>query len=290
MAVYVGSARIDENGKARGGAAGDQKGEVSTQKWYKHSKGWRVLRAKDAAKAKKIAEAMQAACDNQKIGYDQGQRNTLYNVAKAVGFNPAKVTTACETDCSALVRVCCAYAGIMLADMYTGNQASIMLKSGAFEELTGSKYTDSSDYLKAGDVLVTKTKGHTVVVLDDGAKAGASATASTTSGSTASTYTLQQFVKDVQAATGSNVDGIAGPETIGNTVTVSEKINRKHKVVKAIQKRLYALGFTEVGTADGIAGPKFTKAVKAYQKKYCKVADGEITAKKTTWKKLLGMA
>ena len=48
MSVIIGSARIDENGKAKGGKAGDQTGkEVSTQKWYKHTKVWRVFRAKD---------------------------------------------------------------------------------------------------------------------------------------------------------------------------------------------------------------------------------------------------
>ena len=50
--VYIGSARIDERGKASGGQAGDQTGkEVSTQNWYLHSKGWVVLRPKDGAKA-----------------------------------------------------------------------------------------------------------------------------------------------------------------------------------------------------------------------------------------------
>lgn len=174
MAVLIGSARIDENGKAHGGKAGDQTGkEVSTQNWYKHEKGWRVLRAKDAGAAAKIAAAMRAACSNSKIGYDQYQRNTLYDAAKPVGFDPAKVTKSVETDCSALVRVCCAYAGIMLGDFTTGNQASVMLASGKFEELTGSKYTAKSDYLRAGDVLVTKSKGHTVVVLTDGPASGA---------------------------------------------------------------------------------------------------------------------
>jgi len=48
MSVKLGSARIDENGQAHGGAAGDQIGkEVSTQSWYAHSKGWVLLRAKD---------------------------------------------------------------------------------------------------------------------------------------------------------------------------------------------------------------------------------------------------
>ena len=174
MAVIIGSARIDENGKARGGKAGDQRGgrEVSTQNWYKHSKGWRVFRAKDAAAQEKIAKAMQWACDTNLIGYDQGERNTLYNAIKNVGFDILKLYKPVETDCSALVRVCCAYAGIMLPDFYTANEPSALLNSGAFVEMTGSTYTEKSDYLIRGDILVTRTKGHTVVVLSDGSKAG----------------------------------------------------------------------------------------------------------------------
>ena len=65
MSVKIGSARIDENGNAKGGKAGDQTGkEVSTQSWYRHSKGWRVFRAKDPAVAERIAQDMQWACDN----------------------------------------------------------------------------------------------------------------------------------------------------------------------------------------------------------------------------------
>ena len=172
--VKLGSARIDENGNAHGGKAGDQTGkEVSTQSWYKHSKGWRVFRAKDPAAAEKIARCMQAACDNPKIGYDQYQRNTLYNAAKPLGFDCAKVATACETDCSALVRVCCAYAGVMLPDIRTTNEPKALLDSGAFVELTGAKYTDQADWLRRGDILCTRTQGHTVVVLTSGGKAGA---------------------------------------------------------------------------------------------------------------------
>lgn len=102
-------------------------------------------------------------------------------------------------------------------------------------------------------------------------------------------YTLEQFIRDVQAATGSEEDGIAGPETIGNTVTVSARKNREHKVVKPIQKRLYALGYTQVGKADGIAGPKFEAAVIAFQEHNDCWVDGEITAKNKTWRKLLEM-
>lgn len=171
MAVKIGSARIDENNHAKGGKAGDQTGkEVSTQSWYKHSKGWRVFRAKNSALAEKIATDMQYACDNNNIGYDQGQRNTLYNVAKPFGFNCKDVNKKCETDCSALVRVCCAYAGIMLPNFRTTTEPSILLNSGYFMEMKGKQYTDSSDYLMRGDILCTKTQGHTVIVLNDGSK------------------------------------------------------------------------------------------------------------------------
>lgn len=172
--VYVGSARSDEYGKAHGGAAGDQKQgrEVSTQEWYKHAKGWRVFRAKDPAHAAIIARIMRWACNSALIGYDQYQRNTLYNELKKTGFSgEPKLSKPVETDCSALVRVCLAFCGIDVpADFYTGNMAAVMLATGMFVELTGSKYTDQEDYLAVGDVLVTKTKGHTVMVLTDGPK------------------------------------------------------------------------------------------------------------------------
>lgn len=102
-------------------------------------------------------------------------------------------------------------------------------------------------------------------------------------------YSLEDFVRDVQAAIGASVDGKAGPEILRKTVTISAVKNNRHKVVKPVQKRLYALGYTQVGSADGIAGSKFTVAMKAFQKDNGCVADGEATAKNKTWKKLLGM-
>lgn len=171
MAVKIGSARIDENGNARGGKAGDQTGkEVSTQNWYKHSKGWRVFRAKDPAVAEKIAQDMEWACGNGKIGYDQYQRDTLYNVSKPLGFNCKQVAEACETDCSALVRVCVCYAGIPVGNFRTPDEPAKLLATGAFVELKGSKYTEHSTCLGRGDILCTKTQGHTVVVLTNGPK------------------------------------------------------------------------------------------------------------------------
>ena len=102
-------------------------------------------------------------------------------------------------------------------------------------------------------------------------------------------YTLGQFVRDIQEACGAVVDGVVGKETLGKTVTLSRYRNRRHKAVRAVQKRLYALGYTEVGEADGVAGKLFQSAVKAYQADHGCEADGEITKGHKTWKKLLGV-
>lgn len=97
------------------------------------------------------------------------------------------------------------------------------------------------------------------------------------------------FVREIQKAIGVTVDGIAGSKTLAKTPTVSRYRNATHAVVKPLQKRLYGLGYTQVGTADGIAGRKFDTAVKAFQRDNGCVADGELTAKNKTWKKILGM-
>lgn len=102
-------------------------------------------------------------------------------------------------------------------------------------------------------------------------------------------YTLKEFVKDIQSAFGASVDGIAGSETLSKTITISATKNRNHPAVKSIQKRLLELGYSEVGTVDGIAGVKFTSAVKRFQKNNSCVSDGELTAKGNTWRKILGM-
>lgn len=161
--VIVGSARQDERGKISGGKAGDSTGgEVATQDYYLHSKGWYVLRARDSQVAKKIGKCMSDACNNNCIGYNQAKRLSLYNAVKGNGFKCDKTNlkTKVETDCSALVRVCCAYAGVKLGDFTTANLKSVLLNSGKFTEVKLIK----SD-LRVGDILVTKTKGHTVIVV-----------------------------------------------------------------------------------------------------------------------------
>lgn len=111
----------------------------------------------------------------------------------------------------------------------------------------------------------------------------------TTPQTTSGSYSLTEFVKDIQKAFGAGVDGIAGPITLSKTKTLSAKINADHTAIEFVQKRLIALGYTEVGKADGAAGPKFTSAVAHFQQDNGCVVDGEITAGGKTWAKLLGM-
>lgn len=144
MSVKIGHASIDERGKASGGKAGDQTGkEVCTRQWYK--KGWQYcLRPKSATVAERSAAACEAACANDSIGYDQSQRNTLHNLAKANNYKLSAVGK-CETDCSALMTVCAIAGGVTELE-HTGNApttSTMVAKfkaSGAYDVLTADRY------------------------------------------------------------------------------------------------------------------------------------------------------
>lgn len=168
MAVKIGHAVISENNTITGKAGDQTKKEVYSRNWYR--KPWHtVFRPKSSTVAEKIAKAMERACANNNIGYDQKQRTTLYTLAKKAKWDISKITTKCETDCSALVSVCCNAAGIAVSkDMYTGNQKVVLNATGKFTIYTAVKYVGSSDYLKRGDILLGN--GHTAVVLSNGGK------------------------------------------------------------------------------------------------------------------------
>lgn len=171
MSVKIGSARINEKGTVSGGVAGDQTGkECSTQDWYLSSKGWYVIRAINPTVADRIAKNMQYICDNNNIGYCQAHRTSLYNASLKYGFDASKVNVPVEVDCSEAVRCCLAYAGITTNVFTTASEASMINATKQFDVLTSDCYCKKPDYLKRGDILVTRSKGHTVVVLSNGNK------------------------------------------------------------------------------------------------------------------------
>lgn len=102
-------------------------------------------------------------------------------------------------------------------------------------------------------------------------------------------YTKEQFVRELQEAIGAGVDGIPGPETLSKTPTLSATTNSSHPAVKPVQKWLMALGYTEVGDDDGVAGPKFTSAMAHFQQEHDCTPIGLAEEWGKTWQKLLGM-
>lgn len=259
VAVKIGSARINEKGTVTGGKAGDQTGgEVSTQNWYLHKKGWIVIQPKEKAVAEKMAKCMEMACANNNIGYCQTHRDDLQRASAKYGYDVSKVKVKVEVDCSALVRVCCLYAGISVGDFNTASEVSALKKTGKFDIITDKSVCNSSDKLRRGDILVTKTKGHTVVVLTNGKNAG-SATDSKNESNGGNVYMFE---------VGTIKKGGAG------------------KQVKLAQKILKGLKYY-TGSIDGDFGSNTDKSVKAYQKAKGLGVDGVVG--KNTWKSLIGV-
>lgn len=178
MAILIGHASQDENKKYKNGKAGDQTTkEVTTRSYYVKGDKWDyVIRFKTSDMAEKAASACEKACKNDKIGYDQSQRNTLLTEAEKVKFDLSKIKTACECDCSALMCVCAIAAGVDKKYLYIGgnlrttsSMQSAFKKVSDIQILTASKYLTSDKYLKRGDILV-KEGSHTVMALENGSE------------------------------------------------------------------------------------------------------------------------
>lgn len=229
-----------------------------------------------------------------------------------------------DFDCSSLDIAANEYAGIPVKKYgasYTGNMKNAYIKAG-YQDVTKSISLSSGKGLVRGDVLLHE--GHHVArYIGDGQLVHASIDENGTvvgktpgdqtgkeicvrsyynhpwnvvlrypeenTTTTASvTYTQEDFIRGVQSCLGAKVDGIAGPETLSKTITVSAKVNRNHPVVKHLQSWFNILG-CNAGEVDGWAGPKFTAAAILFANTHGCEPDGEITTGQLMWKKLLGM-
>lgn len=163
----IGSARHDENGKLIGGKVGDQlqtilngndlNGEVSMQNMYTHKLGWYILRPKELDHADRIACAMVIACNNAEIGYNQNvDRTKPIDVASPTPIN---------CDCSMLVRAC-VYAGTGqdVGNFSTKNEVHVLTNSGLFEKRI-DYISEAKTPIYIGDILVSRSKGHTAIVV-----------------------------------------------------------------------------------------------------------------------------
>ena len=230
----IGHACKNEYGTYKDGQAGDQtKVEVYTRTWY--NRPWNViLRAKTNEVREKIAQAMEMACKNDMIGYSQLTRNTLWNDVKNNNFNPSKTTKAVNTDCSALVCVCCAYAGILTRYLQIGNNSlttstlkKYLLSSGMFDAITEKEYLTSDKYLLRGDILLYEGH-HTAVNLDDGIYAKQST----------ELKSIDEIAHEViNGKWGSGSDRIQRLRTSGyNPQLVQAKVNEILKVQQEVKK------------------------------------------------------
>lgn len=243
MSVLCGWASINEHGRARGGASGDQTGrEVKIGPWYNFGQTV-CLRWKNPDHAKEYAKIIKALCNNRHVGYDQDQRTTLHNALKALKWDYTQLVKDCETDCSAMVAAavnCVFRRQVVSSSIYTGNLVQALMNTGYFKKLTGSKYCSSSDYLCVGDIL-NRSGHHVISVLENGPKAG---------------------VK-------SDFGKVAEPN-LRKGSTGSE--------VKKLQSNLNQLGFKDSNNhtlvLDGIFGASTKEALLAFQKKYGLEVDG----------------
>lgn len=189
MKVIIGSARRDENGKYAGGKPGDQDGvEVSTQNYYVHTQGWYMYRFLSDEYAKKAAKAMYDACMNDNVGYCQTHRSIITMLKKYGSMKAIAEKT--ETDCSNLVRGCIYEAtGIDVGSFSTATEPSVLEKSGLFAKKVA---VTASTQFKPGDILVTKTKGHTVIVVSvDGSTPSSTSTPAKPAASTSSSKKVE---------------------------------------------------------------------------------------------------
>ena len=265
MATYIVAARIDENGKARGGAAGDQTGKEVMKQALSGSGTWtRVLRPPSGA-GTMVAQALAAAA-NDNIGYDQNQRETLYNAAKAANWQLANVGK-CECDCSSLIAVLANCAGFKVnPSMYTGNEQAALTAVG-FKDMA---YSAGS--LKVGDVLWRS--GHTAIVVSttNSAPQPQPAPAPSSPGLAVDGEWGPATTRALQKLLGTTVDGIVSGQRSAyrknwpSCLTSSWRFgwSGKSPMIAALQRKL---GISD----DGIAGPATCKAL---QKRLGVAVDG----------------
>lgn len=234
----------DENGRATGGAAGDQTGtEWEIRSWY--NRPWDcVLRHPDPKVGALIAELAIEAANNNCIGYDQGNRDTFWVALQKAKYRPANITIKCESDCSAGVIAITKAAGYLLglaklqklSATYTGDMKAAYKKAG-FSVLTAKKYLSSDDYLLPGDILLNENH-HTATNITAGKIAEAAV----------------DFVRNDKTVDQLAAEVINGDW--GNDPARSQKLMAAGYDPAAVQKRVNELLSSSTETANVVIGKR----------------------------------
>lgn len=238
----------DENNKYHGGKSGDQTGgEWTIRSWY--NRPWTcVLRHPNDNVKEKIAEYAKSAAKNDNIGYDQWNRLSFWDELKKVNYDPSKITTKCEADCSSGVAAIVKAVGNTLGikslkdiseSMYTGNERTLLKKAG-FSVYTATKYRTSDQYLLPGDILLYETEdgGHTAINLDAGSKVSDSKDGKNQNGSKKSTDEIASEV--IAGKWGNGVDRKNRLTAAGYDYDeIQKKVNEKLKAANTVTYTTY---------------------------------------------------
>lgn len=164
--IKIGNAVVDENGKAAGGAIGDQTGkEIKIQSFY--DSPWDVyIECSDRIMAEKAASFMEQICNDDNFGYDQGQRTTGYT---AIVANGNKVSGAKgEFDCSSLVSACYIFAGLNISASNTTSTLRRALLAKGFKVFTYDSYVHTDKFATRGGIYLREGH-HVAMALENGA-------------------------------------------------------------------------------------------------------------------------
>lgn len=231
----------DEKGTYRGGADGDQTGsEWAIRSWY--SRPWTVMiRFKNQKIAAMFATLEILAALNPHVGYDQGERLSYWTQLQKVGYDPSKITTNCEDDCSAGVAANVKAALILLGMKDKAAQISAadttwtlqddLKQTGLVSSYTDAAYLTGYANLRPGDILLNPSH---------------------------------------------HVCAYVGGSFPATTSTTILRKGMKGSAVKTMQAKLIKNGY-DLGAsgADGDFGSDTETAVKYFQKNHGLTADGE---------------
>lgn len=157
-------ASINEKGKIMGGKMGDQTGrEVRTGGYYYFGQTF-CIRPRRQSVAEDIAACAHAIALNDKVGYGQDDRESLFKAMRRKGWGSYVIDELCDTDCSELA-VCCANYALgceaFPADLYSGNIVPVMTRNSNFVKITIGKYFEPH----TGDIIVAPGK-HVIIVVE----------------------------------------------------------------------------------------------------------------------------
>lgn len=172
MSVKIGHARASEKGTANG-VKGDSTGrEVETRLFYDGDWDFVAIHPDEAVR-EKHAKAVEAAAANNKVGYGQGDRNTMNAEAKAVDYNIAKIKKACNCDCSSLQNVAAMASGAKkvtyASNGWTTRTMKTKLKAAGYVIIEDKVLLKSCAYCVRGAIYV-KAGDHTICALGNGSK------------------------------------------------------------------------------------------------------------------------